>query len=145
MSTTVAVVITAVLAVIALALVTGRLLAMRAGLQRGAEKAAHVDTSGLDLSTTGPTIVHFSADWCGPCIAVRRVVEELCEQLPEVAHQEIDLDANPDVAQRLSVMSLPTTVVFDAAGLLRYRTMGVPRTADLRAVVEPLLTGHGGN
>ncbi|MGV0838048.1 thioredoxin family protein [Mycolicibacterium thermoresistibile] len=145
MSTTVAVVITAVIAVIGLALVTGRLLSLRTGLQRGAERAAHVDTTGLDLSTTGPTIVHFSADWCGPCTAVRRVVEEVCAQLPGVARQEVDLDANPDVAQRLSVMSLPTTLVFDAAGLVRYRTMGVPRTADLRAVVEPLLVPADGN
>ena len=61
------------------------------------------------LSTTGPTIVHFSAVWCGPCAGVRRVVDQVCADLPGVAHVEIDMDDNPDAARRFSVLSLPTT------------------------------------
>ncbi|HET7741219.1 MAG TPA: thioredoxin family protein, partial [Mycobacterium sp.] len=87
----------------------------------------------------GPTIVHFTATWCGPCAAVRRVVDQVCAELPAVAHVEIDMDANPDAARRLSVLSLPTTFVFDVDGRRRYRATGVPRVADLRSAVEPLL------
>lgn len=140
MSTTVAIIITVVIAVLGVAFLISRLLTLRAGLARGAEKAAHVDTTGLELSTTGPTIVHFSAESCGPCVNVRRVVEEVAGQLPAVTHREVDVDANPDVAQRLSVLSLPTTLIFDAEGLLRYRTTVVPSAADLRAAAERLLT-----
>jgi thioredoxin-like negative regulator of GroEL len=56
-----------------------------------------------------------------------------------VTHVEIDMDANPAAARRLSVMSLPTTLIFDADGRQRYRASGVPRAADLRAALEPLL------
>lgn len=139
MSTTWAVVITVLIAVFGLAYVAGRLISMRAGMLKAAEAAADVDTSDLGLSGTGPTIVHFSAVWCGPCAAVREVVDQVCADLPAVAHVEIDLDANPEVARRLSVLSLPTTLIFDADGRPRYRTTGVPRPADLRAAVEPLL------
>jgi thioredoxin-like negative regulator of GroEL len=70
---------------------------------------------------------------------VRRVVEEVCNDLPGVAHVEIDMDANPEAARRLSVMSLPTTLIFDADGHPRYRTTGVPKAADLRSALAPLL------
>ena len=106
---------------------------------RASDDAANVDTSDLGLSDTGPTVVHFSAVWCGPCAGVRRVVEAVCDELPQVAHVEIDMDANPEAARRLSVLSLPTTIVFDADGRPRYRTHGVPKPADLRSALEPLL------
>jgi hypothetical protein len=50
------------------------------------------------------------------------------------------MDAEPSVARALSVLSLPTTFIFDAAGRQRYRSAGVPKAADLKAALEPLLT-----
>ncbi|WP_137148578.1 thioredoxin family protein [Mycolicibacterium sp. CR10] len=122
-----------------LAFVIGRLLTLRAGLVKGAADYPAVDPSELGLSTTGPTILHFSAAWCGPCAGVRRVVGQVCADLPAVAHVEIDLDANPEAARKLSVLSLPTTLIFDADGQVRYRVSGVPTAADLRSALAPLL------
>ncbi|MGV0812341.1 thioredoxin family protein [Mycolicibacterium boenickei] len=131
--------ITVLVAALGVAYVIGRLLTLRAGLLKASEEAANIDTSGLGLSDTGPTVLHFSATWCGPCAAVRRVVEQVCTELPQVAHVEIDMDANPEAAKRLSVLSLPTTIIFDADGRPRFRTSGVPNAADLRSALEPLL------
>jgi thiol-disulfide isomerase/thioredoxin len=140
MSSSLAVVIAVLVAALGMAYVIGRLLTLRSGLLRqAAEDAANVDTSDLGLSGTGPTVVHFSAVWCGPCAGVRRVVNQVCAELPEVAHVEIDMDANPAAARRLSVLSLPTTFIFDADGRQRYRAAGVPKAADLRSALEPLL------
>jgi thiol-disulfide isomerase/thioredoxin len=99
----------------------------------------HPDTSELGLSPTGPTVVHFSAPWCGPCDRVRRVVDEVCADLNDVAHVEIDLDANPAAARRFSVLSLPTTLIFDVDGQQRFRASGVPKSVDLRSALKPLL------
>ena len=125
-------------------LLLGWLLTRRSGKVReiGSASAGHPDTSDtsdLGLSSTGPTVVHFSAPWCGPCDRVRRVVNEVCEELGDVAHLEIDLDTNPAAARRFSVLSLPTTLIFDVEGRQRYRTSGVPKTADLRSALAPLL------
>ena len=138
MSSTWVLVITVLIAVLAIAFVVGRLLTLRAGLLRSSAAFADVDTSDLGLSTTGPTVAHFSAPWCGPCAAVKKVVEEVCDDLG-VAHVEIDIDANPAAARRLSVLSLPTTIIFDADGRPKHRTHGVPRAADLRSALQPLL------
>lgn len=140
MSTSLAIVITVLIAALGMAYVIGRLLTLRAGMMREtAQDAADVDTTDLGLSGTGPTVVHFSAVWCGPCVGVRRVVNQVCDELPTVAHVEIDMDANPAAARRLSVLSLPTTFIFDADGRQRYRASGVPTAADLRSALEPLL------
>ncbi|HEV7851626.1 MAG TPA: thioredoxin family protein [Mycobacterium sp.] len=141
MSTSVVAVIAVLIAAFGVAYVINRLIALRAGLKDTAVSAGSrvVDTSDLGLSGTGPTVLHFSAAWCGPCSGVRRVVDEVCKELPQVAHVEIDMDANPDAARRLSVLSLPTTFIFDADGRQRYRAAGVPTAADLRSALDPLL------
>jgi thiol-disulfide isomerase/thioredoxin len=142
MSPSLAVVIAVLIAAMGMAYVINRLIALRAGLLKEIPETAAaepVDTSDLGLSGTGPTVVHFSAVWCGPCAGVRRVVNQVCADLPAVAHVEIDMDANPAAARRLSVLSLPTTFIFDADGRQRYRAAGVPTAADLRSALEPLL------
>ncbi|WP_197378678.1 TlpA family protein disulfide reductase [Mycolicibacterium mengxianglii] len=134
----------------------GWLLTRRSGVLRssGAEPdnaepdnaepdSAEINIADLGLSRTGPTVAHFSAVWCGPCAGVRRVVDQVCDELARegatVAHVEIDMDANPGAARRLSVLSLPTTFIFDAQGRQRYRSAGVPKAADLRSALSALL------
>ena len=130
---------TAIVAALGLAAAAGVLHNRRSGTVRDTEHPENLDTTRLGLSLTGPTIVHFTAVWCGPCAAVRRVVSQVREELPAVAHVEIDMDADPAAARALSVLSLPTTFIFDAEGRQRYRTAGVPKAADLRAALDPLL------
>lgn len=131
--------IAAIVAALGLAATIGWVLKSRSGVVRETTAARDLDTSDLVLSRTGPTVVHFSAVWCGPCAGVRRVVNQVCGDLPDIAHVEIDLDVNPSAARKLSVLSLPTTIIFDAAGRQRYRTAGVPNAADLRSALELLL------
>ncbi|KLO30411.1 thioredoxin [Mycolicibacter heraklionensis] len=141
--------IVAIVAALVFAGAIGWWLNRRAGVLRelpdsrtGDDATADSDAAFLGLEPGRPAVVHFSAPWCGPCAGVRRVVEKVCDDLggPEkVAHHEVDIDANPDAARRFSVLSLPTTVIFDTDGRQRYRIAGVPTSADLRSALEPLL------
>jgi len=136
---TLAAAMTAIIAALATTAVIGAVVNRRSGVLRETRPEPHQDTSGLGLSQTGPTIVHFSAAWCGPCASVRRVIDQVCGDLPRVSHVEIDIDANPAAAKQLSVLSLPTTFIFDTDGQQRYRSAGVPKVADLRNLLQPLL------
>ncbi len=134
-------VLVVIVGAVVVATVAGLLLTRRAGRVREihSDPAGGPDAGELALSRSGPTIVHFSAPWCGPCDRVRRVVDQVCEDMADVAHLEVDLDADPATARRFSVLSLPTTLIFDIEGRQRYRAAGVPKAADLRSVLQPLL------
>ena len=136
-------VIVAIVAAGVVATLAGWLLSRRSGNIREvyseSDQGADAGAADLGLSRAGPTVVHFSAPWCGPCDRVRRVVTQVCDDLGDVAHVEVDLDANPQAASRFSVLSLPTTLIFDVDGRQRYRASGVPKAADLRSALEPLL------
>jgi thiol-disulfide isomerase/thioredoxin len=136
-------VVVAIVAALVLASIAGWLLTRRSGNVREVPpvpgQPVEADTTDLGLSGTGPTVVHFSAPWCGPCDRVRRVVDQVCEDMGAVAHLEVDIDANPAAARRFSVLSLPTTLIFDVEGRQRFRASGVPKAADLRSALQPLL------
>jgi thiol-disulfide isomerase/thioredoxin len=140
MSASLPVVLGVLVAALAVSFVIGRLLTRRQGVLRGTD-TGHADGAVVDLGLPAgkPAIVHFSATWCGPCASVRRVVDDVCADLAGVAHLEIDMDANPAAARQLSVLSLPTTFIFDGSGRQRYRSSGVPKATDLRSALEPLL------
>ncbi|MBJ7339929.1 thioredoxin family protein [Mycolicibacterium sp.] len=140
MSSSLPVVAGVLVGALVVAFVVGRVITKRQGVLRTTEgPTVGPEIPGLELPAGRPAIVHFSAEWCGPCAGVRRVVDDVCAELPGVGHLEIDMDANPSAARALSVMSLPTTFIFDGVGKQRYRSSGVPKAADLRSALEPLL------
>ena len=62
---------------------------------------------------TGITLVDFWAEWCGPCRMAGPVVEELSDEYKDRALiGKLDVDAEPDIAQKYGVMSIPTVILF---------------------------------
>ncbi|NUP29123.1 MAG: thioredoxin family protein [Nocardia sp.] len=142
-----------ILAVMLLAgLAVGLYLRRREGAVRTAPVTLDRDAGTRDdllvaagVTGAGPAVLHFSADWCGPCAAVRRVVADATRDLADSPQPprdiEIDIDTDPALARALNVLSLPTTFVFDAEGRERFRISGVPKTSDLRSALSPLTAG----
>ena len=137
------------LAALLLAAAVGFVLKARAGKVRasstraeseGGSRSAMLTAVGLDHD--GPTVLHFSADWCGPCAAVRRVVGQAIADLSSTAKPptevELDIDEHSALAKELGVLSLPTTFIFDSSADQRFRISGVPTLADLRTALIPL-------
>ena len=65
------------------------------------------------LDATQPVLVDFFATWCGPCKMMAPVIDEIAtEKAGQAAVYKIDIDENPDIAQRYGVMSIPTFIAF---------------------------------
>ncbi|WP_415975492.1 thioredoxin family protein [Rhodococcus sp. 077-4] len=136
--------ITVLIVVAILAVGTGLFLRSRSGAVR-AVRNSDSETDALrpllldaGVTTATATVLHFSADWCGPCAAVRRVVQQVLDDRSGVREVELDIDEHPILARELGVLSLPTTFVLDTELRRRSRIAGVPSAAALRSALDAL-------
>lgn len=92
---------------------------------------------GADLGSMA-TLVQFSSAFCQPCRATRRVLDDVAQMVPGVAHVEIDAEAHLDLVRRLDILRTPTVLVLDERGVIRKRASGQPRKADVIAALGEL-------
>ena len=81
------------------------------------------------------TLLQFSSAFCAPCRATRRILADVSELVPGVAHVEVDAEAQLALVRRLNIRKTPTTLVLDAHGREVKRASGAPRKADVIAAV----------
>lgn len=57
-------------------------------------------------------LIDFYADWCGPCVAMKPVIEEIEKEMPgKVKITKVDVDQKQEEASKYGVMSIPTYVI----------------------------------
>ena len=74
----------------------------------------HLSEAGFDKAVNAgmPALVDFWAGWCGPCKMVGPIIEQLAEKYDgKAVVAKVDVDAEPGLAQRFGVMSIPTVVI----------------------------------
>lgn len=64
------------------------------------------------LKSDVPVLADFNAGWCGPCRAMKPMLEELAETNPGYKIVSIDIDAEDELAEDYDVSSIPCLVVF---------------------------------
>jgi thioredoxin 1 len=106
----------------------------------GSTKAV-TDANFVDevLHADTPVLVDFWAEWCGPCLRVAPVLEELAKELGDkVKIVKLDIDANPNTARDYQVLSVPTLTVFKGGQPVR-SVAGARPKGDLVRLIESAL------
>ena len=92
------------------------------------------------LESDRPAVVDFWAEWCAPCRAIAPIIKDLAERYGDrVNVAKVDVDANPAIAGRFGIRSIPTVLAF-RGGQVVGQLQGARPRADFEAFVEKLLT-----
>ena len=80
------------------------------------------------LKASGPVVVDFWAEWCGPCRMISPALEEISNSLNgKVKILKLNVDENPATAAKYGVMSIPTLMLFKNGELASRQVGAAPK------------------
>lgn len=103
------------------------------------QQVSDQDFNQILSNAQGPVLVDFWAEWCGPCKVMNPVLEQLADELHgTLAITKLDVDANPETAQRYNIRSIPTLILFNNGEPVAQRS-GSASQKQVRAFIEQAL------
>lgn len=83
-----------------------------------------------------PTLVDFTAVWCGPCRMMAPILEEVKQKMGDTLTViKVDVDKNPQAAQFYQIRGVPTLILFKS-GEIKWRQSGVVPAHQIEKVVQ---------
>ena len=76
-------------------------------------------------------LLDFGAPWCAPCRMVVPVIEEIAGERPDIKVGKINVDEQPELASKFSIMSIPTLVVMKNGKIVQQVSGARPKKAIL--------------
>ena len=81
------------------------------------------------LGASGPVLVDFWAEWCGPCKMIGPALEELSDELGEkVTIAKLNIDENPHVPTKYGVRGIPTMMIFQDGQVAATKVGALPKS-----------------
>lgn len=111
------------------------------GILGGRKMLKHINQSEFQsevLDNSGVVVVDFYADWCGPCKMLAPILEEVQEELSDVKIVKVNVDENPDIANKYGIASIPTIKIFKAGADVNTKVGFMPKEM-LKESIEEVL------
>ena len=104
-----------------------------------AKAVTDADFQSEVLEHEGPIMVDFWAEWCGPCRAVSPILDSIAsENSDKLSIVKLDVDANPETAEKYGITSIPAMFVFDKGQVVK-RVIGAKPKPALEADLAEFL------
>jgi thioredoxin 1 len=89
-------------------------------------------------TASGPVLVDFFAEWCGPCKTMSPIIDSLVAELTNVKVVKVDVDKAPLTARSAGVRGLPTFAILVDGHVVAAKTGSLAKK-DLKSWVETTL------
>ena len=83
------------------------------------------------LNSDKTVLLDFWASWCAPCRMVAPIVEEIAGERGDIKVGKINVDEEPELANKFSIMSIPTLVVMKNGKIAQQVSGARPKNAIL--------------
>ena len=83
------------------------------------------------LNSDKTVLLDFWASWCAPCRMVVPIVEEIEGERRDIKVGKINVDVEPELANKFSIMSIPTLVVMKNGKIVQQVSGARPKNAIL--------------